>query len=156
MDWSNRRALVGSDLRVADDTDDQLVAERPRLAQGIAVPVVHHIEAPVHVNPHRLLPPPPQNSQRGLQKSMVEAEHSSPKHDATDQTAGDESRAVEIIQMAGIRTHGGNDGKRRRFWGFTLLSLPFFLGFGESFGTKEIKIHDLSQNTKEKNEKTCV
>lgn len=46
--WS----LVSLDLVVADDADDELVPERPGLAQRVAVAVVHHVEAAVHVDAH--------------------------------------------------------------------------------------------------------
>lgn len=84
MDGGDWRALVGGDLGVADDADHQLVAKRPRLAEGIAVAVVHHVEASVHVNAHGLLLLLLENSERRLQKAMVEAEDSGPKHDTTD------------------------------------------------------------------------
>lgn len=122
-DW---RALVGGDLGVADDADHQLVAKRPRLAEGIAVAVVHHVEASVHVNAHGLLLLLLENSKRRPQKAVVEAEDSGPKHDATDQTGGEESGAVEIIQMTDVRTHALIDGGKRKRGDVGFLSFVCF------------------------------
>jgi hypothetical protein len=47
------RTLVGLDLLVVDNANDELVAEGSRLAQSVAVAVVHHVEAAVHVHAYR-------------------------------------------------------------------------------------------------------
>ena len=48
----NGQYLVGLDLVVADEADDELVPEGARLAQRVAVAVVHHVEASVHIDAH--------------------------------------------------------------------------------------------------------
>jgi hypothetical protein len=48
----NGRSLVGLDLVVADEADDELVPEGARLAQRVAVAEVHHVKASVHVDAH--------------------------------------------------------------------------------------------------------
>lgn len=50
MKRRNGRSFIGYDLFVANNTDDQLVTERTRLTQRVAVAVVHHVEAAVHVD----------------------------------------------------------------------------------------------------------
>lgn len=49
---SNRRAFVCNNFRIADNSNHQLVAQSSRLAKGIAVAVMHHIKAAIHVNPY--------------------------------------------------------------------------------------------------------
>ena len=52
MERRDGGSRVGGELVITDDADDELVPERPRLAQRVAVAVVHHVEAAVHVDPH--------------------------------------------------------------------------------------------------------
>lgn len=101
-------SLVGGDLVVADDADDELVPERPRLAQRVAVAVVHHVEAAVHVDPHRAAAPPepPPEGLDGRQargrgaSAEVERDHRGAQHDATDHARRHRPRA------AAPRIHG--------------------------------------------------
>lgn len=67
IERSNRGAFVDDDFSVADNADNQLVAEGTCLTERVAVAVVHHVKAAVHVNADRsVLLPPPWKSQRKL------------------------------------------------------------------------------------------
>lgn len=51
----NGGALIGNDLCITNNPNNQLVAEGTSLAKGIAMAIMHHIEAAVHVDANGLL-----------------------------------------------------------------------------------------------------
>ena len=112
----NWRPFVGLDLFVADDADDELVPEGARLAQRVAVSVVHHVEAAVHVDAHgaaAAAEPAPdrverQQGRKGHGPREVEREHGCAQHDAAN-----DARRQRTGAAAGAvaRLHG--DGRRR-------------------------------------------
>ena len=100
----NWRPFVGLDLFVADDADDELVPEGARLAQRVAVSVVHHVEAAVHVDAHGAAEAAPD----GVERRQGRNEHGGAQHDAADDARRQRPGAAA---GAGARLHG--DGRRR-------------------------------------------
>lgn len=98
--------LVHDDLRVADDADHELVPQGAGLPEGVAVAVVHHVEAPVHVDPHRPLLPPPPAAEPGPdpERGAVEVE---PEQRGPDDDAADEERREELGLALRLRRRGG-------------------------------------------------
>lgn len=93
MERRDGRALVGGDLVVADNADDELVPEGARLAQRVAVAVVHHVEAAIHVDAHGApasAAEPAAERVDGRQggngdgAGEVERDHGRPQHDPAD------------------------------------------------------------------------
>lgn len=93
MERRDGRALVGGDLVVADNADDELVPEGVRLAQRVAVAVVHHVEAAIHVDAHGTsasAAEPAAERVDGRQggngdgPGEVERDHGRPQHDPAD------------------------------------------------------------------------
>jgi hypothetical protein len=121
-------SLVGLDLVVADDADDELVPERARLAQRVAVAVVHHVEAAVHVDAHGAAAAAAtekradgrrqgQGRDGGGPAREVEREHRRAQHDAADDARRQRPRAAAIPRVHGWRRTGerGGAGARLRF-----------------------------------------
>jgi len=111
----NWRPFVGLDLFVADDADDELVPEGARLAQRVAVSVVHHVEAAVHVDAHGAAAAAPDRVERrqgrnGHGPREVEREHGCAQNDAADDARRQRPGAAAGAG-AGARLHG--DGRRR-------------------------------------------
>ena len=104
MEGRNRRPFVCLDLFVADDADDELVPEGARLAQRVAVSVVHHVEAAVHVDAHGAAEAAPD----GVERRQGRNEHGGAQHDAADDARRQRPGAAA---GAGARLHG--DGRRR-------------------------------------------
>ena len=51
----NGRTLVGNDLGVTNNPNNQLVTQGTSLAKGIAMAIMHHVKATVHVDANGLL-----------------------------------------------------------------------------------------------------
>lgn len=118
MERRDGRPLVGLDLVVADDADDELVPEGARLSQRVAVSVVHHIEASVHVDAHGAAAAAPEPAPERVERRQgrngsgpreVEREHGGAQHDAADDARRQRPGAAA---GAGTRLHGGGgDGR---------------------------------------------
>jgi hypothetical protein len=111
------RTLVGLDLLVVDNANDELVAEGSRLAQSVAVAVVHHVEAAVHVHAYRAAAtapePPPERVDRRQRRNghgagKVEREHRGAQHDAPDYARRQRPNAA----TAAPRLHGDTESGR--------------------------------------------
>jgi hypothetical protein len=114
----NGGPLVGLDLVVADDADDELVPERARLAQRVAVSVVHHVEAAVHVDPHGAAAAAAERAEKRRQGQVrdggrpareVEREHRGAQNDAADDARHQRPGAAAIprVHGHGWRWEGG-------------------------------------------------
>jgi hypothetical protein len=110
------RALVGLDLLVADDADDELVAEGARLAQRVAMAVVHHVEAAVHVHAHRALAAAPEPAPERVHRRQrrdghgtgeVERQQRGAQHDASDDAR--RQRPGTPSSAAAPRLHGDTE-----------------------------------------------
>lgn len=107
-----RGTLIDDDFGVADDSDDQLVSEGTSLTESVAVAVVHHVEAAIHVNSDgSILLPPPSNWQRELRPTLGVQQRDPDAdphrhHDAADETCGHEPRPAPcVVGLTRIETH---------------------------------------------------
>lgn len=130
MERRDGGSLVGLDLVVADDADDELVPERARLAQRVAVAVVHHVEAAIHVDAHGAAGPAAeaaaeraegrrqgQGRDGGGPAREVEREHRGAQHDAADHARRQRPRAAAIPRVhGGRRWEGGGGGRGYGSW----------------------------------------
>lgn len=103
MERNDGRPLVSRDLVVTDNPDNKLVSERLSLPQGVAVSIVHHVEAAVHVDPDGLPPPPPDPRQpRPGERRREEGEREEqPAEEARHDAAG----ASEDVHGAASGSH---------------------------------------------------
>lgn len=100
MEGSDGGAFVEGNFGVTDDADDELIPEGTGLAQGVAVAVVHHVEATVHVNADRLVVllqlqqflPVPQRER------VVDAQGRDPYDHPSDQPCRDQPRVLHVLR----------------------------------------------------------
>lgn len=81
----NGRTLVGNDLGVTNNPHNQLVTQCTSLAKGIAVPIMHHVKATIHVDTNGFLvasPALPEHSKLARVCTQQWHPHDHPSHHA--------------------------------------------------------------------------
>lgn len=107
VERGNRGAFVSSDLCIANHTNNKLIPKSTGLPKSVAVPIMHHIEAPIHVNPNRPLFPHFQPHHREREPEVVPHNRSA-DNKPTDEEGGVESKTMEqAIHMRRRRPIGG-------------------------------------------------